>query len=130
MTQEGKEKELLLQDLCARLYYKVKVQYKGAIKEVQYIEPEFDELCFIYPDNSFTVPVADCKPHLRSMSSMTEEEKKEYKHFIAFSGSPDGAANFVDWLNKKMFAYRTINGKDMFELGLAVEAPNGMYDRV
>jgi hypothetical protein len=38
------------------------------------------------------------------------------------------AWNEVDWLNKKMFAYRTIDGKDMFELGLALEAPDGMYD--
>lgn len=27
-----------------------------------------------------------------------------------------------------MFAYRYINGKDMFELGLAIEAPKGMYN--
>lgn len=26
-----------------------------------------------------------------------------------------------------MFAYRTIYGYDMFELGLALEAPEGMY---
>ena len=35
--------------------------------------------------------------------------------------------SLVDWLNKKMFAYRTIDGKDMFELGLALEAPAEMY---
>ena len=67
------------------------------------------------------------RPYLRPLSSMTEKEIKEHKHLIAFSGSPDGAANLVDWLNKKMFAYRTIDGKDMFKLGLALEAPNDMY---
>ena len=71
---------------------------------------------------------ADVKPYLRPMSSMTDEERKEYKHLVAFSGSPDGAANFIDWFNKKMFAYRTIDGKDMFELGIALEAPKGMYN--
>ena len=69
----------------------------------------------------------EIKPYLRRLSSMTEEERNEYKHLIAFSGSPNGAANFVDWLNKKMFAYRVIDGKDMFELGLALEAPDNMY---
>ena len=54
---------------------------------------------------------------------MTEEEKKEYKHLVAFSGSPDGVANFTDWLNKKMFDYR-----GLIEKGLALEALEGMYN--
>jgi hypothetical protein len=126
MTQEGKEKELLLQDLCAKLYYKVKVQYKGAIKEVQYIEPEFDELCFIYPDNSFTVPVADCKPYLRPLSSMTKEEINEFEQItdnLLDNGTSEEIWNTViDWLNAHHFDHRGLIGK-----GLAIEAPNDMY---
>lgn len=119
MTQE--EKELLLKDLCARLIYgiKCKDQYGDYININIYnahIEHLVDQI------SSGVI-----KMILRPMSSMTEEERKEYKHLVAFSGSSDGAANFVDWLNKKMFAYRTIDDKDMFELGLALEAPDGMY---
>jgi hypothetical protein len=128
MTQE--EKSLLFKDLCARLPYSPKCEMIDELRVVNN-EREPSYISVLFPKhlelfsyhNNFTI-----KPYLRSMSSMTEEEKKEYKHFIAFSGSPDGAAIFVDWLNKRMFAYRTINGKDMFELGLALEAPNDMYN--
>lgn len=122
MSQEDKER-LLLKDLCARQPYKVEVQYEGDVKEIQYIEPEFGEVCLTYPDNTFTVPITDCKPYLHPMSSMTEEERKEYKHLVAFSGSPDGAANFIDWLNAHYFDYRRL-----IEKGLALEAPKGMYN--
>lgn len=118
MTQE--EKKLLLTDLCARLPYGVKVTWDG--KHPLTVTPHI--YCAIASeDNINNLP----KLLLRPMSSMTEDERKEYKHLVAFSGNPDGSANFIDWLNKKMFAYRTINGKGMFELGLALEAPTGMY---
>ena len=79
-------------------------------------------------------------PYLRPMSSMTEEEIK-YKlstFFRVIDTKIEGvghiptlnsvsATEYIDWLNKKMFAYRTIDGKDMFELGLARQAPEGMY---
>lgn len=124
MTTE--DKDLLLKDLCARLPYWIKgiITYnksntaftvEGIDNNVLHLS-DAEECC-----------VEDFKPYLRSMSSMTEEERKEYKHLIAFSGSPDGSANFINWLNKKMFAYRTIDGKDMFELCLAIKAPNDMY---
>ena len=119
MTQE--EKFLLLQDLSARLLHGVIVKLDDKFKfnkgDRVLVKDLLDLSC-----------VEGIKPYLRSLSSMTEEERIEYKHLVAFSGSPNGAANFVDWLNKKMFVYRTIDGKDMFELGLALEAPKGMYN--
>jgi len=126
------DKELLLKDLCARLPYGVMIH----IEETN----ESEELyCLNIPQEglytrnkehhniSSLCPIEQAKPYLRPPSSMTEEERNEYKYLVAFSGNPNGSANFTDWLNKKMFAYRTINGKDMFELGLALEAPEGMY---
>ena len=130
MTKEGKQ--LLLKDLCARLNCGVEVYaqyeptgewYNGRLVGID-LE---DEPCFTV---QFYKPVPytnycnkkEIKPYLRPMSSMTEEERKEYKHLVAFSGSSYGAADLVDWLNKKMFSYRTIDGKDMFELGLALVA--------
>lgn len=84
-------------------------------------------------------------PYLRPMSSMTKKEKKEVSILLNYEFyidedcglaaedsrhriSLDLMQIYVDWLNKKMFAYRTIDGKDMFELGLAFEAPEGMYN--
>ena len=127
MTTENKQ--LLLKDLGARLPYGVKCQFEDSIRVIDgESSPFYDytlsvhNLDIFMRNNNFHI-----KPYLRPISSMTKEEIKEHKHLIAFSGSPDGAANLVDWLNKKRFAYSTIDGKDMFKLGVALEAPKDMY---
>lgn len=122
------DKEFLVKDLCARLPYGVKtityiphLEGGGETVERTLDSMSIDKLrgASLYPNE---------KPYLRPMPLMTEEERKEYRHLIAFSGSPEGAANLIDWLNKRMFAYRTIKGKDMFESGIALIAPDGMYE--
>ena len=108
MTEE--ERQLLLQDLCARLPYGVRVTWDD--KYTLTITPHI--YCAIASEhNTDNLP----KLLLRPMSSMTEEEIKEYKHLVAFGGSPNGAANFTDWLNKKHFDYR-----GLIEKGLAIDA--------
>ena len=119
------KEELLFKDLCARLPYGVKLRYVEDL--VVKKESHTITLNNIYLEHIINGD-ADIKPYLRPLSNMTDEERKEYKHLVAFSGNSYGAADLVDWLNKKMFAYRAINGKDMFELGLALEAPEGMYN--
>ena len=139
MTQE--DKQLLLKDLCCRLPYGVIVNnpMTGDDDVLTYsLLEDFEVVNSDYP-----------KPYLRSMSSMTEEEKEELKTlFDAEEITSDSicyleggtleeylshisysfCSKLIDWLNKKMFAYRTIDGKDMFELGLAIEATEGMYN--
>ena len=127
MTQE--DKELLLKDLCARLPYLPIVEisiYRDSNRRSDIeLDPHVTENIWELIDKYHAIP------YLRPMSSMTEEEKREYKHLIAFSGNPIGSANLIDWLNKKMFAYRTIDDKDMFELGLAIEVTeyNNPYEK-
>lgn len=117
---------MVLKDLCARLPYKVKVLHKdeNSKKNIittlvgyngHYVETFIDGLCY-------HLELYDFKPYLRPMSSMTDEEKKEYKHLVAFSGNHYGAANFVDWLNAHHFDYR-----GLIEKNLALEAPKDMY---
>ena len=133
MTSE--EKALLLQDLSARLPYGVKFaitnEKTDTLKSIGITKFGLIPINLFYKKPLFYLinefGNIEYKPYLRHLSSMTEEERKEYKHLVAFSGNPEGSANLVDWLNKKMFAYRTIDGKDMFELGLALETPEGMY---
>lgn len=134
MTKE--EQQLLLKDISARLPYGIYanlpnhhlVSHKYYIYEFNAKDEWTTGILYCAGrEQIYGAKIEDIQPYLRPMSSMTEEERKECKHLIAFSGSPDGAANLVDWLNKKMFAYRTIDGKDMFKLGLALEAPEGMY---
>lgn len=110
-----KNKQLLLKDLSARLPYEVKVEWEGNTYFVDSIN-RYNELQV--EGANFTVPIYESKPYLRPLSSMTEEEVKEYKHLVAFGGSSSGAANFVDWLNKNHFDYRGLIPK-----GLAIEAP-------
>ena len=80
MTQE--EKDLLLKDLCARLPYGVKVR-------TTYISPKtkkrddvgIDVLCAV-GISMLIEGYEEHKPYLFPLSSMTEEQKKEYDTII------------------------------------------------
>ena len=117
MTQ--KDKELLLKDLCARLPYGVIVQYRGHNT--------------IIKNKLLTGSDLDCnmeyyKPYLRPMSSMTEDERKELWELLKKLGMASDTKR-LDWLNKKMFDYRKDDeGKTMIDKGLALKAPEGMYN--
>ena len=119
MTQE--DKNLLLIDLCARLPYGVKCkdQYGDYINVNIYnahIEHLIDQIL------SGVVQMV-----LRPMSSMTEEEKTEYRNIapgIEWNyGIQFPTTNKMDWLNVHHFDYR-----GLIEKGLALEAPEGMYN--
>lgn len=94
-------KQLILQDLCSRLPYGVKIELTWWIMgEGTYInttlEPDHIEQLLNDEDGDIEI-----KPYLRSMSSMTEEEKKELINYvlegegaeyfhITYDGSIDG----------------------------------------
>ena len=80
MKQE--EKQLLLKDLCARLPYGVIVRIDYRDGTIVKRELGIGSLHDIVFDN------AEGKPYLRSMSSMTEEEKEEMHNLL----SPEGTA--------------------------------------
>lgn len=156
MTNE--EKQLLLIDICARLPYGVKGirTYKPeetiTLSEIiprckmnpnvgngSFCELGFDET----PD---CCGITEFKPYLRPMSSMTEEEQKEFSVFIGKTETyvqqicldADSMANpviggykcvywglfdkCIDWLNSYHFDFR-----GLIPMGLALEASEGMY---
>ena len=89
MTQE--DKELLLQDLCARLPYKIKIKFafnKDIEKNNNLIYVSDDEQSYIHngcmvltEDNIkyvFNNWLDEYKPYLRPMSSMTVEEHQDW----------------------------------------------------
>ena len=126
--------ELLIQDLCARLPYGIKVLYNRHIKTVQYIEPLYNEVKLVDASN-YTVGISEIKPYLRPMSSMTEEEKNEFdslmnlvkENSINAYGNDGYALSFTqlnDWLNKKMLDYRGLIPKN---LAVAVTDSNNPY---
>ena len=122
----NENKSLLLQDLSARLPYGVKIHKAlyGATtlneKDIESFRKGFDDILI---------------PYLRPMSSMTEEEKKEYGKVCELdteiltnypmNGEPFPALyNSQDWLNVHHFDYR-----GLIPMGLALEAPKGMYEK-
>lgn len=133
MTQE--EKIILLQDLCARLSYGicVHIRYKEG-------EPCYGKLTPRDIQWFIDSKIENIKPYLRPMSSMTGEEKCQFRKFIDWTydcnwkdntivGLLNGngiisryAIELFDWLNKRMFDYR-----DLIPMGLALEAPKNMY---
>ena len=110
MTQE--DKELLLKDLCARLPYGVKVEYKNEIFDVEHVCPMYEEVK-LDTYETWTVGVSDIKPYLFPLSSMTEEQKEEWRG-IRLSKLPWDELN---WLNKGQWDYR-----HLIEKGLAIDA--------
>ena len=112
MTQN--EKDLLLKDLCARLPYRVvcqcdNVKTQGVLKEIG-INYNMCRLYDSFTDESENCYIFDCKPYLFPLSSMTDEQDKEFMNIQI--GYPS-----VDWFNKNHIDYR-----DLIERGLAIDA--------
>ena len=132
MTQE--DKELVLIDLSARLPYGVKCCFRYSIKSK--ILREADN--FVLTPTLYDIFTCKrfeedyIKPYLRPMSSMTEEEKEEYKTISIWGEVRESKSHYTDicptiegydWLNAHHFDYR-----GLIEKGLALEAPEGMYN--
>ena len=121
MKQE--EKDLLLKDLCARLPYGV------CYKHFTW-DDEREKECIIaakiysinsdgYVKNCYddeTVYIDNVHPYLFPLSSMTDEQKKEYRHITMYDSSYT-ISDSTDWLNKNHFDYRGLIPK-----GLAIDA--------
>lgn len=122
MTQE--EEKLLTKDLCGRLPYEVKVDHFGVVRELLEVIPASFPCASVmvgYDINDYEDSVIeDIKPYLRPMWSMTEEEDNELNYARMGNYGED-----VDWLLEHHFDYR-----GLIEMGLALEAPEGMYKTV
>jgi len=125
MTKE--EKELLLKDLSARLQY-------GLILHDEYNKKDYELKCidangFINYDLANTITYI--KPYLRPLSSMTEEERLIYEQRLHDVGrsidviDADDVVSHIDWLLERHFDFR-----GLIPMGLALEAPEGMYNNI
>ena len=130
MTQE--DKELLLKDLCARLPYGVKMKYKDeeGVSTLCQIDTFYTDVdgfhCLIRiaePPGVF-YDLNEFKPYLRPMSSLTEKEKTEltFLRWTDRDGMPR-MYEYCDYCNEHHIDYRGLIDK-----GLALEAPEGMYE--
>lgn len=130
MTNE--EKHLLLKDLCARLPYGVICKTEKGNGHLCSINQTFFGIEYGVNISSLKRDYFDdidtdeqvVKPYLRPMSSMTEEEKKELNNVLKFQYYSDDSCmcESNDWLNAHHFDYH-----GLISMGLALEAPEGMY---
>jgi hypothetical protein len=124
MTKE--DRELVIIDISGRLHYGIICEclHSNAIKATAI---DTEDLSVYYFDCDEWESIEHCKPYLRPMSSMTEEEKEEFDEITLVHSLwgivMDRIPKLIDWLNKKMFDYR-----GLIEKGLALEAPKGMYN--
>ena len=131
MTQN--EKDLLIKDLCGRLPYGVKIviqdTFKYSIVSQEYhvldVSNFSDIFCFNYKkfDKRMKKAMREhpndivIKPYLFPLSSMTEEQKKEYANLLVYTSSVEmiqitGESTY-DWLNKNMFDWRGLIPKGL-----------------
>ncbi len=102
------DKELLIKDLCARLPYGVYVNYKNVENK--------EGIIMLNPYNIQHIYSGwwkKYKPYLRPMSSMTEEEKREYSLTKTLSIVDYPTLESFDWLNKNHFDYRGLIPKNI-----------------
>ena len=128
MIQEHKEK--LTADICARFPYGVYVKMNDTDMRVIDIYYSRGDVFFnlVGEKTVVGVEVDRLRPYLRSLSTMTEEEKNEYLQ--TFDGHEDEFGNKMvhmssasyAWLIKKHFDYQ-----GLIPLGLAFEAYDWMY---
>ena len=120
MTQE--DKELLIQDLCARLPYGVICTDSNNTGELTQISIPHD-ICVLEYGDSAVCSIADCRPYLFPLSSMTEEQKEEYcqlQQKIIYNSKGvvnDDITEYINWLNKNHFDYQ-----GLIEKSLAIDA--------
>ena len=121
------DKQLLLVDLCARLPYGV-ICTDNRHGDSRIFNIDVEDESVYYTDFDEYGSIENCKPYLRPMSSMTEEEDKEWQYYkgkIAES-CDDLLEQRIEechgFFNSHHFDFRNLIGK-----GLALEAPDGMY---
>ena len=122
--------DLLMKDLCGRLHYGTMISING---DNQYLDSIiYDDGYYVnfVGDNKegYSLYYNDIKPYLFPLSSMTEEQQKEYRKICdldmtilenrPMKGEPFPAMyNSQDWLDAHHFDYR-----GLIPMGLAIDA--------
>ena len=121
MTQN--EKDLLLKDLCARLPYFTKVQIKNEIVVLDSICDDDGYHFNFIGDDREGVNIENIKPYLFPLSSMTEEQKREFDiamdmgYAAAYNAEINCANRMIDFFNKYHLDYR-----GLIPMELAIDA--------
>ena len=125
MTQE--DKDLLLKDLCARLPYGVKMNHIAdeEICPLTLVGIAKDMITLQGGGGYACTCVEDYTPYLFPLSSMTEEQKREFDmsmdmgYASAYNAEINWANRMIDFFHKNHLDYR-----GLIERGLAIDATN------
>jgi hypothetical protein len=132
MKQE--DKDLLLKDLCARLPYNPLISIDGNRYRLEEIRNALIGInMYKITFDGCDIEYMNIKPYLFPLSSMTDEQRKEYEEAITYHDYIKGGWTiaksfddeyiipywFVDFCNKNHFDYR-----GLIEKGLAIDATN------
>ena len=132
MTEE--EKQLLFNDLCARLPYKPLIsapafsKTPAFLKGIEITDDGYNDYqIYVEGIGSLFVSAEDIKPYLRPMNSMTDEERDEYEDTLEYDRSyyytiSTPTIKTIDWLLRNHFDYRRLIEKE-----LALELTEDMY---
>ena len=140
MTQE--EKEILLKDLCARLPYGVVLDVDTTDWRAPqgHIKIKIEGVGILFKDMSLIVNGSyygdKYKPYLRPMSSMTEEECVELSRIRPFDDEVEAwkyiktpvPLKIANIKHFDFFHSHHLDWRGLIEKGLALEAPEGMYN--
>ena len=133
MTKE--KRQLLLKDLCGRLPHGVILRneegFEGHLNSINQTIFGTELGVNVTATKRVDFQLDTVKPYLRPMSSMTEEERKEFNKLMSLveercinaygkGGYTLAFTELNDWLNEHHFDYR-----GLIEKGLALEAKRG-----
>lgn len=124
MTQN--KKTILYIDLCGRLPYNTIISVAEMVTDGEMRWNDTTLTPYLFYQFAEEEMWDYVKPYLRPMGSMTEGERRTYKELSSNFGFTEfykASAILIGWLNQKMLGYR-----HLIPNGLAIEAPNGMYD--
>jgi len=118
MTEE--KRQLLLKDLCARLPYSIWGLHRGEDLPLYVIDDSGAYMVLGY-NAWFNLDTVPFKPYLRPMSSMTEEEKEEESDLWN-----EHDTNLIRGM-LGFYCRHHLDWNNLIPIGLALEAPEGMY---
>ena len=137
------EKELLIKDLCARLPYGVKFNFKYAESSSEIMRAIYLQDYMIISSKDYSCEINDIKPYLFPLSSMTDEQANELFNLFGISLLDSVGRDYIkinectgitfflnkgfdvethldklmNWLNTNHFDYR-----GLIPMGLAIDA--------
>lgn len=119
---EENNKELILNDICSRLPYGVKCDYDGKVYDILGYAHGRIVLCEPFMSKTecplFRESYSNIKLYLFPMSSMTEEQEKEYNSLNGYElGCFPHTEDALDYLIANHFDYR-----ELIPMGLALNA--------